>query len=688
MAVVKQAGVPRLSFDRFRREAVRWLAESWFWALGAALVSFVVGWAWNTYLMAKDLEGSFPPPGSETTATAEGKGGNFFYWMLAFSILFGIAAYIRGRGLRNALADAKRLPTRLINALSGNPVACVALAAWGAGLALFLAVVLTKAMAGLFSLGFLLALPTAVATIINGTLIRLWGSLAVRLAPVNNWRLDPIGAPAAMAVGQIVAFLIAWQIGSPIIKMFLAILAVGASVVLALTAQKPTPAQVAGLFVVAAGAAVLYDLVNGGGVAYADDGGWLECFDPDTGQPCAGQGLRGVLVWFTSPGADKLISRGLIGGMGAMFGGLLGTSVGGAVGRTVRVGRIRPVRLTGAEAQQFLTERGLLVPQENGQLVLREDAAKISRGLAGQSLEPPAQLPSELEDTVTLQAGTDPLAATDPGAPPTQPGAPAAPAEPTSVISNAEIKGATGRFVDLDTLEVELEIEDPVPESAIEPEPIAEPPAPPEPGVGIPAEGGAAAGATGTAAAAGTDPAAGTPATAGTPTPPPPPPADTTSAATPPPPPAAPDTAAQGTPTPPPPPPPPPPPDAGAGAGPIGAPEPAGAGAGPSASAGDPGSRMGDFGEGRQMGDFGEGRQMGDFGEGQSMDEFGEGRRMEDFGEGERMEDFGGAEGPPPDEPEAPGEGLAERARRAARRRDGGGGGGTPTPPPPPPPQE
>ena len=677
MAVVKQAGVPRLSFDRFRREAVRWFAESWMWALGAAVVSFVVGWAWNTYLMAKDLEGSLPPLGSETTATAEGRGGNFFYWMLAFSILFGIAAYIRGRGLRNALADAKRLPTRLINAVTGNPVACIALAAWGAGLALLLAVVLSKAMAGLFSLGFLLALPTAVATIINGTLIRLWGSLAVRMAPISNWRLDPIGAPAAMAIGQIVAFLIAWQIGSPIIKMFLAILAIGASIVLALTAQKPTPAQVAGLFVLAAGAAVLYDLLNGSTVAYADDGGWLECFDEKTGQPCSGQGLKGVLIWFGSPGADKLISRGLIGGIGAMFGGFLGTAVGGSVGRTVRVGRIRPVNLQGGEAVRFLEERGLLTRLENGDPVLRDDVSRINRELAGKPLAPPAQLPPDLADTVTLQ--TDALSATDPGAPPPPPPGtqPAQPAQPTSLISNAEIKGATGRFVDVNSLEVELEIEDPVPESAIEPEPIAEPPTPTEQ-VGVPAEGAA----TGSTTAPpppppGADTAASGATTGGTPPPPPPPPTDTGAA------PPAPPAPAQPT-TPTPPPPPPPAPDAGAA--PAAAPEPAGAGAGPSASAGDTGSTMGDFGEGRQMGDFGEGRQMGDFGEGQQMDDFGEGRRMEDFGEGERMEDFGGAEGPPPEEPNGPGEGLAERARRAARRRPPEGG--TPTPPPPPPPQE
>ncbi len=79
-------------------ESWKWLRKNWIRTLIFSVLSFVIAWAWNVWIMARKLEGSVAEPGSSTTATAQGHTWNGIYWLLCTTILFGLITYGREKG--------------------------------------------------------------------------------------------------------------------------------------------------------------------------------------------------------------------------------------------------------------------------------------------------------------------------------------------------------------------------------------------------------------------------------------------------------------------------------------------------------------------------------------------------------------------------------------------------------------
>ena len=142
-------------------ESWKWLRKNWIRTLVFSLLSFVIVWGWNVWIMARKLEGSVAEPGSSTTATAEGHTWNGVYWLLCTTILFGLITYGREKGFKNLLREFFTPPFTFFDNLVRRPRSAIAMGCWGAALALLVGSVVSNAVSGLLGLGFLLAAPTA-----------------------------------------------------------------------------------------------------------------------------------------------------------------------------------------------------------------------------------------------------------------------------------------------------------------------------------------------------------------------------------------------------------------------------------------------------------------------------------------------------------------------------------------------
>ena len=154
-------------------ESWKWLRKNWIRTLIFSVLSFLIAWIWNVWIMARKLEGSVAEPGSSTTATAQGKTWNGIYWLLCTTILFGLITYGREKGFRNLLREFFTPPFTFFDNLFKRPRSAIAMGCWGAALALLIGSVVSNAISGLLGLGFLLAAPTALAIVLNNVLIRV-----------------------------------------------------------------------------------------------------------------------------------------------------------------------------------------------------------------------------------------------------------------------------------------------------------------------------------------------------------------------------------------------------------------------------------------------------------------------------------------------------------------------------------
>ena len=333
---------PNISGRAVINECVRWVKKNWLRTLLFSIISFVVAWVWNTYLMATDLDGSVPPPGSETTATAEGKGFNGIYWLLLSTVGFGIFTYGRERGFKNLLKDLGGLPRMLAAAFTRQPNMTLAMLLWGMSISLIVGTVITGAMAAVIGIGLIAVAPSGIATILNSIAVRVWtGVLSTAKPQLANQGTNDRANPYLIMLGEAFGMIIVWQLDSFLPQVFLALLAAVGSYAIVITTS-PKPPSTVTLFLAVLGAAIAWQLAKAG-VAFADDGGWVECSNPDTGERC--QGITGIITWFGSPGADRLIARGLIGGQFSAVGAALGAILGGALG-SLSTFRIRSENLS------------------------------------------------------------------------------------------------------------------------------------------------------------------------------------------------------------------------------------------------------------------------------------------------------------------------------------------------------
>jgi len=300
-----------------------WTRGHWRMTLVLSVIAFVVGWAWNTYIMAVDLGGSVVDQDTETAATAEGHTGNIVYWLILFSVVAGVISYAWSRGWRSFGSDLLTLPRRFGDAIARSPAAALGMLLWGMSIGLLISTLISSAVSAVLGLALLALATTPLGVVLNFALIRVWRGLTGIVAPNAGARLAGMVSPFMVMVGEALGLFVDWMAGSWLVGLLLGILCAAAS--LLIVRAVPPPRAAAVLFVV--GAAVVMQAVRIR-AAYADDGGWNECVTPD-GAACAGIG--GFFDWIASPGADVVIARGTVGGLGAAVGAVLGAGVGAAV---------------------------------------------------------------------------------------------------------------------------------------------------------------------------------------------------------------------------------------------------------------------------------------------------------------------------------------------------------------------
>ena len=312
------------------RESWRWLRKNWLRTLIFSVLSFVIAWAWNVWIMARKLEGSVADPGSETTATAQGKTWNGIYWLLCTTILFGLITYGREKGFKNLLREFFTPPFTFFENLFKRPRSAIAMACWGAALALLIGSIVSNAISGLLGLGFLLAAPTALAVVLNNVLIRAWIGGFSAAQPRLKTNATALANPYAMMLGEAIGAILAWRMDGALVPVVLAVILIVVSFVVVATGQGkalPNPLPLL-LFV---GAGVVTWKVLRATPARADDGGWLECVTA-SGEPCSELGFfQGWWEWRKSAGADVVIRQARIGGSFSAFGAVLGCALGGGL---------------------------------------------------------------------------------------------------------------------------------------------------------------------------------------------------------------------------------------------------------------------------------------------------------------------------------------------------------------------
>jgi hypothetical protein len=298
-----------------------WTAANWRKTLLLSALAFVVGWIWNTYIIAVNLEGSAVDPGQDTTATVDGHQGNALFWLLLFSLIAGLITYGWSRGWRAAAGDAAQLPRRLGQAVATNPVPTGAMLLWGAAVSLVLSTLISSAVSLALGLVLLALAATPIGVVLNFALIRLWRGLAGIVAPNAGARLGTMVSPFMVMIGEAVGLFLDWLIGNFLIGLVIGIVFAAASVFL-IRAAPPRAAVL--LFLAAATVGVQLIRMRG---AYADDGGWSECVSSN-GEPCSGIG--GLFDWLGSPGAGAVVAQAAVGGVSAAAGAVIGVGVGGA----------------------------------------------------------------------------------------------------------------------------------------------------------------------------------------------------------------------------------------------------------------------------------------------------------------------------------------------------------------------
>ena len=227
-------------------ESWKWLRKNWIRTLVFSLLSFVIAWGWNVWIMARKLEGSVAEPGSSTTATAQGHTWNGVYWLLCTTILFGLITYGREKGFKNLLREFFTPPFTFFDNLVRRPRSAIAMGCWGAALALLVGSVVSNAVSGLLGLGFLLAAPTALAIVLNNVLIRGWTGIFSAMQPRLKHDAAALANPYAMMFGEAIGALIAWRASGAIVPVVLALILIVVSfVVVAGGAGKAIPYNVA-----------------------------------------------------------------------------------------------------------------------------------------------------------------------------------------------------------------------------------------------------------------------------------------------------------------------------------------------------------------------------------------------------------------------------------------------------------
>ena len=301
------------------RAAVRGLPD-WIRAnipglIATAIVSGVVGYAVNVWLMAVRYEGSVTPEGAPATSKDNVLAGGLF-WAMFPMVACSAIGYRRAVGRERFWRDVRRLPMTLVGLFRRDGSQGWVHLLWGSAVALAATLLVPPAVGAVLGVGLLIGAPTIVGSVLSTAFGQLWRLVGRVVAPTKDHRVAPILKVAVGILGWALAFVVGFVLPGEWIRLVLA-LACGATAVV--LGRRTATGAVAAAVVVALAGYVIVEVLTAA-PALADDGGFAECGSTLEGwiRNCAGAGeirRRAVIA---------AIIAAQFGALGFVFGGFVG----------------------------------------------------------------------------------------------------------------------------------------------------------------------------------------------------------------------------------------------------------------------------------------------------------------------------------------------------------------------------
>ena len=293
-----------------------WVRNNVVGLIVTAIVSGVVGYLVNVWLMAVRYEGSVTPEGAPAMSKDNILAGGIFWAMFPMVVCSAIG-YRRAVGRERFWRDVRRLPITLVGLFRRDGSHGWVHLLWGAAIALAATLVVPPAVGAVLGAGLLIGAPTIVGSVLSSAFAQLWRLVGRVVAPTKDHRVAPILKVAVGILGWAAAFVIGFVLPGEWTRLVLALgCAAGAFV---LGRRTSTAALASGAAALVLGFVALRVLGDAGPVL-ADDGGFGECGSTLEGwiRSCAGAGeirRRAVL---------GLLVAGPFGALGFLAGGFVG----------------------------------------------------------------------------------------------------------------------------------------------------------------------------------------------------------------------------------------------------------------------------------------------------------------------------------------------------------------------------
>lgn len=296
-----------------------WIRTNLVGLLVTAIVSGVVGYVVNVWLMAVRYEGSVTPEGAPAMSKDNVIAGGIFWAMFPMVVCSAIG-YRRAVGRERFWRDVRRLPITLVGLFRRDGSHGWVHLLWGAAIALAATMVVPPAVGAVLGVGLLVGVPSIVGSVLSTVFAQLWRLVGRVVAPTKDHRVAPVLKVAVGILGWAVALVIGFVLPGEWIRLVLALGCAAAAFLLGRRASAAATGVTAALVLVGVGVgAVLADVVTAA-AALGDDGGFAEC----------GSTLEG---WIRRcSGAGEIRRRALLGAIVATQFGALGYIAGGLIG--------------------------------------------------------------------------------------------------------------------------------------------------------------------------------------------------------------------------------------------------------------------------------------------------------------------------------------------------------------------
>ncbi len=330
--IVDETGNPEQSQLELRATARRtaWvkaatinLAKRAHITLLSAAIGFGIGWLLNVWVMGRQYDGFRVPNGAAATGEGNLIAGSIFY-LVASALITAVITYRLTVGKDRFWAEARDLPNAIKRAFDQDGDQTLFHVLVGFSGSMLIAILVGPSIAGILAAGVLLLFAPVLRPVVVGSLMTVWRHTIAKVAP--KFARPP--GPIAMLVGvsgTSMAFAFAWISPGTSGDWLFGIGAAAGAYYLATKDSDDAPTLGSGTAVlvlfglVAVAFGLLETILDA--VAFADDGGFSECGNPN---------IIGYV--FNCNGSGRVIELAFVGGTASGVGAGVGAAAGTAVG--------------------------------------------------------------------------------------------------------------------------------------------------------------------------------------------------------------------------------------------------------------------------------------------------------------------------------------------------------------------